>query len=92
MRQRTGGRYTCVVGVQHTCAHKISFQHNAALKILFLEVAKIDNLVEASPLWFSQAQPKPVCKSEQLTAYWGVPVYADQFTGYKGEQSRHQVR
>ena len=43
-----------------------------------LEVAKVHNLVEATHLWFSLAQPKPMYESDQVTAYWDVPVYADQ--------------
>ena len=53
-------------------------RHNAALKVLFLEVAKVHNQVEATSTCFSPAQPKLMYESDQVTAYWDVPVYADQ--------------
>ena len=68
-------------------------RHNAALKILFLEVAKVHNLVEATPPWFSPAQPKAMYESAQMTVYWDVPVPVpvSQSDGCKSEQNRRQV-
>ena len=63
---------------QRTSADKISSKTHSALKILFLEMAKAHNLVEATPPMFSTAQPKPMYERDQVTAYWNVPVYADQ--------------
>ena len=57
---------------------KYPARHNATLKILFLEVVKVHNLVEATLPWFSPAQPKPTYESDQVTIYCGVPIYAEQ--------------
>ena len=35
------------------------------------------DLLEEVPPWYSPVMPKPVYKSEQVEAWWDVPVYAD---------------
>ena len=52
-------------------------RHNGALKILFFELLKDHQLIEAVPPWYSPTQPKPFYENDQVTAYWDVPVYAD---------------
>ena len=52
-------------------------RHNRALKILFFELLKDHQLIEAVPPWYSPTQPKPPYRNDQVTAYWDVPVYAD---------------
>lgn len=35
------------------------------------------DLMDSAPPWYSQTEPKPVCKSTEACAHWDVPVYAD---------------
>ena len=53
-------------------------RHNAALKILFLEMLRGYQLADAIPPWYSPVQPKPVYQDDKVTAYWDVPVFAEQ--------------
>ena len=53
-------------------------RHNAAFKILFFELLKDHGLVETVPPWYSPTQPKPIYEGNRVTAYWDVPVFADQ--------------
>ena len=52
-------------------------RHNQALKILFFELLKDHQLIEAVPPWCSPTQPKPLYQNDQVAAYWDVPEYAD---------------
>ena len=52
-------------------------RHKLALKILFFELQKDHQLIEAVPPWYSPTQPKPLYKNHQVAAHWDVPVYAD---------------
>ena len=47
-------------------------RHNGALKILFFELLKDYQLIEAVPPWYSPTQPKPLYQNDQVTAYWDV--------------------
>ena len=53
-------------------------RHNAAFKILFFELLRDHELVETVPPWYSPTQPKPIYEGDRVTAYWDVPVFADQ--------------
>ena len=53
-------------------------RHNAAFKILFFELLRDHGLVETVPPWYSPSQPKPIYQGDRVTAYWDVPVFADQ--------------
>ena len=57
--------------------NKYLFRHNMALKVVFYEILPDQSLVEEVPPWYSPVMPKPVYKSEQVEAWWNVPVYAD---------------
>ena len=57
--------------------NKYLFRHNMALKVLFYEILRDQDLLEEVPPWYSPVMPKPVYKSEQVEAWWDVPVYAD---------------
>ncbi|KAK2559366.1 hypothetical protein P5673_017986 [Acropora cervicornis] len=48
-----------------------------ALKVLFYEILRDQDLLEKVPPWYSPVMPKPVYKSEQVEAWSDVPVYAD---------------
>ena len=52
-------------------------RHNRALKVLFYELLRDQDLLEEVPPWYSPVMPKPVNKSEQVETWWDVPVYAD---------------
>lgn len=57
--------------------NKYLFRHSMALKVLFYEILHDQDLLEGVPPWYSPVMPKPVYKSEQVEAWWDVPVYAD---------------
>ena len=44
-------------------------RHNPALKILFFEMLKGYQPVDAIPPWYSPAQPKPVYQDDKVMAY-----------------------
>ena len=48
-----------------------------ALKVLFYEILHDQGLLEEVPPWYSPVMPKPEYRSEQVEAWWDVPVYAD---------------
>ena len=52
-------------------------RHNSALKILFFEMLRDQNLVSKVPPWYSPVQPKPMYENERAKAFWDVPVYAE---------------
>ena len=52
-------------------------RHNAALKVLFFEMARDLRLIDSVPPWYSCAVPKPVYESSEALAFWDVPVYAE---------------
>ena len=52
-------------------------RHNSALRILFFEMLRNQNLVSKVPPWYSPVQPKPMYENERGKAFWDVPVYAE---------------
>ena len=56
---------------------KYPARHNSALKILFFEMLRDQNLVSKVPPWHSPVQPKPMYENERAKAFWDVPVYAE---------------
>ena len=52
-------------------------RHNAALKILYIEMLRDRGLVQTVPPWYSPAMPKPLYENENATAMWDVPLYAE---------------
>ncbi|PFX13882.1 hypothetical protein AWC38_SpisGene21994 [Stylophora pistillata] len=53
-------------------------RHDAALKVLFYELLYDEGFIDEIPPWYSPDKPKPVYESENVKAYWDVPIYADQ--------------
>ncbi|XP_022783739.1 uncharacterized protein LOC111324448 [Stylophora pistillata] len=53
-------------------------RHDAALKVLFYELLYHEGFIDEIPPWYSPDKPKPVYESENVKAYWDVPIYADQ--------------
>ena len=45
-------------------------RHNGALKILFFELLKDHQLIQAVPPWYSPTQPKAFYQNDQVTAYY----------------------
>ena len=66
-----------LAGCTALAQNKYLFRHNMALKVLFYEILRDQDLLEEVPPWYSPVMPKPVYKSEQVEAWWDVPVYAD---------------
>ena len=83
MRQMSRIRCTFVVGVKRTSTDKISSKTQCCAKDLVPEGEEGSELGGShTPLVFTDttfwAQPKPMYKSDQVTAYRDVPVYAEQ--------------
>ncbi|PFX12000.1 hypothetical protein AWC38_SpisGene24112 [Stylophora pistillata] len=53
-------------------------RHDAALKVLFYELLYDEGFIDEIPPWSSPDKLKPVYESENVKAYWDVPIYADQ--------------
>ncbi|PFX20993.1 hypothetical protein AWC38_SpisGene14545 [Stylophora pistillata] len=53
-------------------------RHDAALKVLFYELLYDKGFIDEIPPWYSPDKPKPVYESENVKAYWDVPIFADQ--------------
>jgi len=66
-----------LAGCPALAQNKYLFRHNMALKVLFYELLRDQDLLEEVPPWYSPVMPKPVYKSEQVEAWWDIPVYAD---------------
>ena len=45
---------------------------------LVYELLYDEGLTDEIPPWYSPDNPKPVYESENVKAYWDVPIYADQ--------------
>ena len=62
-----------LAGCSALAQNKYLFKHHdMALKVLFYEILHDQDLLEEVPV-----MPKPVYRSEQVEAWWDVPVYAD---------------
>ena len=66
-----------LAGCSALAQNKYLLRHNMALKVLFYELPRDQDLLDEVPPWYSPVMPKPVYKSEQVEAWWDVPVYAD---------------
>ena len=53
-------------------------RHDAALKVLFYELLYDEGVIDEIPPCYSPDKPKPVYESENVKAYWDVPICADQ--------------
>ena len=52
-------------------------RHNRVLKILFFELLKDHQMIEAVLPWYSPMQPKLLYQNDKVAAYWDVLVCAD---------------
>ena len=52
-------------------------RHNNTLKILFFEVVRSLDLTDTEEPLYSRINPKPMYENERVTAYWDVPLYAE---------------
>ena len=52
--------------------------HDATLKVLFYGLLYDEEVIDETPPWYSPDKPKPVYESENVKAYWDVPIYANQ--------------
>ena len=66
-----------LAGCSALAENKYLLRHNMALKVLFYEFLRDQDLLEEVTPWHSPVMPKPVYKSEQVEAWWDVPTYAD---------------
>ena len=52
-------------------------RHNAALKVLFFEMLRDQQLREGVPPWYSPVAPKPLYESPDAQAFWDIPMFAE---------------
>ena len=57
-------------------------RHNTALnmlKVLYLRLLVLRDLklADAVPPWYSKTQPKPLNESQDVQAFWDIPVFAE---------------
>ena len=52
-------------------------RYNAALKLLYFELVRDLKLVDEVPPWYSKTQPKPLYESQDVQAFWDIPVFAE---------------
>ena len=77
VRKVSGKRPSHLVRLQYFSTKKYLARYNSALKILFFEMLRDQNLVSKIPPWYSPVQPKPMYENERAKAVWDVPVYAE---------------
>ena len=65
-------------GCSELAQSKYLSRPDEALKVLFYELLYDEGLINEIPPWYSPDKPKPVYESENVKAYWDVPIYADQ--------------
>ena len=53
-------------------------RHDTALKVLFYKPLYDEGLIDEIPPWYTPDKPMPVYESENVKAFWDVPMYADQ--------------
>ena len=56
--------------------NKYLARHNAALKVVFLEMLRELQLSDTAPPWYSSVVPKPIYESPEAQAYWDIPFFA----------------
>ena len=66
-----------LAGCTALAQNKYVTRHNAALKILFLEVLRDLGLVNSVTPWYSPLKPKPVNKLNNAQVFWDVPLFAE---------------
>ncbi|PFX20149.1 hypothetical protein AWC38_SpisGene15417 [Stylophora pistillata] len=57
---------------------RASISLDTTQKVLFYELLYDEGFIDEIPPWYSPDKPKPVYESENVKAYWDVPIYADQ--------------
>ena len=68
---------TVVAGCSALAKTKYLARHNAALKILYFELLTKYDLAESIPPWYSPKEPDAITENNFITAYWDVPVFAE---------------
>ena len=74
----------CLQSVPHILAgcsalaqSKYLERDNSALKVVFFEPLQDLKLIDSVPPWYSPVRPKSLYDSEDVQAYWDVPVFAE---------------
>ena len=62
-----------IVGCSVLAQSKYPERHNAACTLSFYKTLAVD---EVSP-WYPKTQPKPLCDSQDVQAFWDIPVFAE---------------
>ena len=61
----------------HAHPGRVYYNSSEQVFVLFYEILRDQDILEEVPPWNSPMVLKPVYKSEQVEAWWDVPVYAD---------------
>ena len=66
-----------ISGCSGLAPNKYLERHNSGLKELIFELLRDLKLIDSVPPWYSQIQPKSLYESEDVQAYWDIPVFAE---------------
>ena len=66
-----------LAGCTALAQNKYTTRHNAALKILLLEILQDLGFVDSVPPWQSPLKPKALYESNNVQAFWDVPLFAE---------------
>ena len=64
-------------GCSALAQNKYLSRHDSALKVLFYEMLHDLGLIDEIPSWYSPVELKPVYESDDVQAYWDVPMFAE---------------
>ena len=64
-----------LAGCSALARDKYQESHNSALKVLFFELLRDLKLIDSVPPWYSPVQPKSLFESQDVQAYWDIPMF-----------------
>ena len=64
-----------LAGCSALAQDKYQESHNWALKVLFFELLRDLKLIDSVPPWYSPVQPKSLFESQDVQAYWDIPMF-----------------
>ena len=66
-----------IAGCSALAQRKYFERHNAILKVFYFELLRDLKLVDEVPPWYSKIQPKALYESQDVQAFWDIPVFAE---------------
>ena len=79
-----------LAGCSALAQSKFLERDNSALKVLFFELLQDLKLIDSVPPWYSPVQPKSLYDSEDVQAYWDIPVFAE-YNEFKAKRADAKI-